>query len=207
MSNFHEVRFPTSVSLGSSGGPTRRTDIVTLANGFEERNAHWQHSRRRYEAGYGIKSLDDLNHVITFFEARLGQLYGFRWKDYSDYKSCLPSQTPSEMDQNIGTANGSTTVYQLRKQYTSGGTSYNRPINKPVNGSVVVAVDGALVTPTIDTTTGKITFDSPPSTNSIITAGFEFDVPVRFDTDSLDINLTNFDSGDIPSVPIMEVRV
>ena len=88
---FHDIRFPANLSFGSVGGPERRTEIVTLANGFEERNTPWAHSRRRYDAGLGLRSLDDVETLIAFFEARGGQLHGFRWKDWSDYKSCAPS--------------------------------------------------------------------------------------------------------------------
>ena len=104
--NFHEVRFPAALSVGSSGGPERRTEIVTLSNGFEERNSPWAHSRRRYDAGLGVRSLDDLAEVIAFFEARHGQLYGFRWKDWTDYKSCAPSAAPRRTDQVLGTGDG-----------------------------------------------------------------------------------------------------
>ncbi|MEO8245019.1 MAG: DUF2460 domain-containing protein, partial [bacterium] len=89
--NFHEIRFPTSLSFGSTGGPERRTDIVTLVNGYEHRNTAWAHSRRHYDAGVGIRTMDDVEAMIGFFEARRGQLYGFRWKDWTDYKSCPPS--------------------------------------------------------------------------------------------------------------------
>ena len=87
---FHEVRFPANLSFGSIGGPERRTDVVTLANGFEERNTPWAHSRRRYDAGIGMRSLDDIETLIAFFEARRGQMYAFRWKDWSDYRSGPP---------------------------------------------------------------------------------------------------------------------
>jgi uncharacterized protein (TIGR02217 family) len=87
---FYEVRFPTAIAFGSSGGPERKTEIVALASGFEERNAVWANSRRRYDAGYGVKSLDDVHTVIAFFEARMGRLHGFRFKDFSDFKSCAP---------------------------------------------------------------------------------------------------------------------
>src|SRR5579859_1035843 len=90
---FHEIRFPTQISFHSSGGPERKTEIVTLGSGFEERNAVWANSRRRYNAGYGVRSLDDLHAALAFFEARLGRLYGFRFKDWSDYKSCAPGAT------------------------------------------------------------------------------------------------------------------
>ena len=140
--NFHDVRFPAALSVGSSGGPERRTEIVTLSNGFEERNSPWAHSRRRYDAGLGVRSLDDLAEVVAFFEARHGQLYGFRWKDWADHKSCAPSAAPSALDQRIGTGDGTTTVFALGKRYASGPQTYRRPISKPVVGTVRVAVGG-----------------------------------------------------------------
>lgn len=117
---FHEIRFPANLSFGSVGGPERRTEIVTLANGFEERNTPWLHSRRRYDAGVGLRSLNDVEALIAFFEARAGQLHGFRWKDWSDYKSCVPSASPGSDDQVIGVGDGVTTVFQLQKTYVSG---------------------------------------------------------------------------------------
>ena len=121
--NFHEVRFPASLSFGSVGGPERYTDVVTLANGFEERNTPWQHSRRRYDAGLGLRSLDDIETLISFFEARRGQLYGFRWKDWADFKSCPNSDDVSYLDQILGTGDGETTDFALRKRYLSGEQS------------------------------------------------------------------------------------
>lgn len=207
MANFHDIRFPTDISFGSSGGPTRRTDIVTLANGFEERNALWQHSRRTYEAGYGVKSLATLEMVIAFFEARLGRLYGFRWKDYSDYKSCPNLLNPSAVDQSVGIGDGNTTIFTLNKTYASGGVNYTRPIQKPVAATVSIAINGVITTPIIAYDTGQVYFSSPPANGDVITAGFEFDVPVRFDTDNIDINISAFDAGEIPSIPIIEVRL
>lgn len=207
--NFHDVRFPTDIALGSTGGPERRTEIVALGSGFEERNSPWAHSRRRYDAGSGVKTLDDLHNVIAFFEARRGRLYGFRWKDRADFKSVAPSAAVSASDQAIGAGDGATVMFQLTKAYTSGGETYTRDIKKPVGGTVVVALDG---TPqgsgwSVDTATGIVTFDAAPAQGAAITAGFEFDVPVRFDTDRLDVNLANFNAGEIPSIPIVEVRV
>ena len=117
---FHEIRFPASLSFGSLGGPERRTEIVTLANGFEERNTPWAHSRRRYDAGMGLRSLDDVETLIAFFEARRGQLYGFRWKDWSDFKSGLPSREVDDGDQLIGIGDEEVSVYPLTKRYRSG---------------------------------------------------------------------------------------
>ena len=78
---FHEVRFPVDISLGSSGGPERSTEIVTLGSGHEQRNQRWSLSRRKFDAGYGVKGLDALHDVIAFFEARRGPLFGFRFRD------------------------------------------------------------------------------------------------------------------------------
>src|SRR6056297_2657263 len=114
---FHEVRFPASLSFGSIGGPERRTDVVTLANGFEERNTPWAHARRRYDAGLGLRSLDDVEGLIQFFEARRGQLHGFRWKDWADYKSGRASAPVGYDDQVIGRGDGVTRRFQLTKTY------------------------------------------------------------------------------------------
>ncbi len=208
--NFHEVRFPAALSMGSSGGPERRTEIVTLSNGFEERNSPWAHSRRRYDAGLGVRSLDDLAAVIAFFEARQGQLYGFRWKDWTDYRSCLPSAQPSAHDQEIGTGDGARTVFTLRKTYRSGPAAYERPVVKPVEGSVRVAVGGVELPPAafgVDHATGQVMLAEPAPAGAAITAGFEFDVPVRFDTDRITASLASLSAGEIPSIPVIEVRV
>ncbi|WP_375227424.1 phage distal tail protein, Rcc01695 family [Roseobacter sp. S98] len=208
---FHEVRFPVTLSFGSVGGPERRTDVVTISNGFEERNAPWAHSRRRYDAGVGMRSLDDVETMIAFFEARFGQLYAFRWKDWSDYRSRKPSEDITAADQQIGTGDGAVTAFSLTKTYQSGAHSYVRPITKPVAGTVRVAVDGTELAEgseyTVDTTSGVITFVAAPASGATVTAGFEFDVPVRFDTDSILTSVASFQAGEVPNVPIVEVRI
>jgi uncharacterized protein (TIGR02217 family) len=139
---FHEVRFPDTISRGARGGPERRTQIVELASGDEERNASWANSRRRYDVSYGIRRADDLAAVVAFFEARNGRLYGFRFRDWSDYKSGLPSNVSSPLDQPLGTGDGTTAAFQLVKRYTSGAQGWTRTITKPVSGSVRVALGG-----------------------------------------------------------------
>jgi len=208
---FHDVRFPTAISRGASGGPERRTEIVTLGSGREERNQRWSDSRRRYDAGYGVRGVDDLHAVIAFFEERRGRLHAFRWKDWSDYKSCPPLQTPAATDQEIGTGDGATAVFQLHKTYGASFAPWTRAITKPVAGTVLVSVDGLAqaegVDFTVDYAAGVITFASPPSDGAQITAGFEFDVAARFDTDRLAVSLEHFSHGDIPNIPIVEVRL
>ncbi len=205
---FHEIRFPDNISRGARGGPERRTQIVELASGDEERNSSWANSRRRYDAAYGVRRADDLAAVVAFFEARNGRLYGFRWKDWGDYKSCLPSGTPSVTDQVIGMGDGSTAAFQLVKAYSSGAQTWTRTITKPVAGTAVVALDGVTQASgwSVDTTSGQIIFATAPANSVTITAGFEFDVPVRFDTDKLDVTLDIERLGSITSIPLVEVR-
>ncbi|EKE43645.1 hypothetical protein OCGS_2377 [Oceaniovalibus guishaninsula JLT2003] len=208
---FHEVRFPVALSYGSAGGPERRTEIVALANGFEERNTPWAHSRRRYDAGGGLRSLDDVARLVAFFEARRGQLHGFRWKDWADHKSCGCGAVPGAGDQAIGTGDGTERRFRLVKRYGDGASDYLRPVTKPVAGSVRVAVAGVPQAEgadfTADPATGFVTFVRAPVAGAAITAGFEFDVPVRFDTDRLSVSVATFMAGEIPDVPVVEVRV
>jgi uncharacterized protein (TIGR02217 family) len=208
---FHEVRFPASLSFGSVGGPERRTEVVTLANGFEERNTPWAHSRRRYDAGLGMRSLDDVETLIAFFEARMGQMYGFRWKDWSDFKSAAASASATFEDQTIAQGDGVCAGFPLIKTYRSGPHAYARPITKPVSGTVHIGLGGDEmkegVDYEVDLDRGVITFQHPPERDVEITAGFEFDVPVRFDTDQIQTSVASFQAGSVPNVPIIEVRV
>jgi len=205
---FHEVRFPDDISRGARGGRERRTQVVELASGDEERNASWADSRRRYDAAYGIRRADDLAAVIAFFEARNGRLHGFRWKDWGDYRSGLPSTPVMPIDQTLGTGDGATTVFQLVKRYESGSQAWVRRIVKPVTGTVRVARGGveAVSGWSVDATTGVVTFATAPGAGVIVTAGFEFDVPVRFDTDRLDVTWDLDRLGSIASIPLVEVR-
>jgi uncharacterized protein (TIGR02217 family) len=209
--SFHEVRFPANLSLGSVGGPERRTEVVTLSNGYEERNTPWAHSRRRYDAGAGMRSLDDIAALVAFFEARSGMLHGFRWKDWTDWKSCVPSGLPAWDDQRIGTGDGVEVTFQLIKRYASGAQEYDRPIVKPVSGTVLAGVGGAErvagVDFEVDLATGRVTFAAPPEPGAAVTAGFEFDVPVRFDTDAIQVSVDAFHAGEVPAVPIVELRL
>jgi uncharacterized protein (TIGR02217 family) len=210
---FHEVRFPAGISLGATGGPERRTEIVVLGSGAEERNSRWADSRRSFNAGYGVKHVDDLHAVIAFFEERRGRLHGFRFKDWSDYKSCAPSEAVSALDQAIGTGDGVTAAFRLIKTYGSAYAPWARDIRKPVSGTVTVAFDGVVKTAgthfNVDHATGIVTFTGGniPPLDAAVTAGFEFDVPVRFDADKLEINLSLIEAGSIPNIPIVEIRL
>ena len=205
---FHPIRFPLDVALGARGGPERATDIVTLASGREERNSRWARSRRRYNAGYGVKSRADMQAVLAFFEERRGRFHSFLWRDALDQSSHGGDGTPTPLDQAIGTGDGTATTFQLVKIYGASFDPYVRPITKPVAGTIRVAADGSeLMTGfTVDTLTGIVTFAVAPGEDAAITAGFLFDVPVRFDTDRLDIELSSFDAADAPAIPLIEVN-
>jgi uncharacterized protein (TIGR02217 family) len=202
--SFHEVRLPARLAFGSTGGVERRTEVVTLASGFERRSTPWAHGRRRYLIGAGVRSLDDAAALVAFFEARRGRLFGFRFRDFADFKSCGPSGAVSPLDQALGEGDGARTRFALRKLY---GDLW-RPVSKPVEGSVRVAVDGVETTAfTVDIATGLVTLEAPPGEGAVVTAGFAFDTPVRFDADRIDVTLEGFDAGRIVAAPLVEVRI
>lgn len=207
--SFDEVQFPPKISYGSDGGPVRQTNIITLANGYESRNSTWAQSRHSYNVSYGIRTYNELHEVKTFFEARQGSLKGFRFKDWADFKSTAPQNAISATNQLLGEGDGVRTTFQLVKAYTSGPSTYLREIRKPVSGTVLVAKDGVLQGSgwTVNTTTGIITFSVAPASGVDITAGFEFDVPVRFDIDELSASLAAFKHGELADIILIEVRV
>lgn len=203
---FHDVRFPTAISFGSVGGPERRTEIVALSSGHEQRNSPWAHSRRRYDAGYGLRGIADIETVVAFFEARHGPLHAFRWRDPLDWRSCAAGGSITPTDQVLGVGDGATTSFSLIKSYASGEQSYSRTIDAPDADSLRVAVDG-VETSYASLSDGLVTLPSAPATGAAVTAGFSFDVPARFDSDGLSISLAAFGAGEIPSIPIIEVRL
>jgi uncharacterized protein (TIGR02217 family) len=206
MAEFHDVRFPVAVSFGATGGPEWRNEIVPLTSGFEQRNARWSQSRHHYDAGTGLRSLADLEEVMAFFEARRGSLHAFRFRDPFDHLSCRTGQKFTAADQLLGLGDGRNAVFPLMKHY--GG--YTRPITRVE--SARVAVSGVEQREGVDFTvgldTGKVIFrpDRVPGKDAKVSAGFCFDVPARFDTDRLTISIRSFNAGEIPSIPIVEVK-
>ena len=210
LSSFHDVRFPAAISFGATGGPERRNEIVQLTSGREKRNARFAQSRHHYDAGTGVRSLADLHDILDFFEARRGSLHAFRFRDPFDMKSCRPEQTPSALDQVLGTGDGTAVRFALVKHYGEGEDAYVRRISKPMAGSLKVAVAGVETTNfSFDEATSEVVFapGEIPSIGAVVTAGYEFDVPVRFDAERLSISLTAFKAGQIPSIPLVEVQL
>lgn len=212
MDSFHDIRFPVAVSFGATGGPERRVEIVALTSGRERRNLRLARSRRHFDAGTGVRSLADLYEILDFFEARRGSYHGFRFRDPFDMKSCAPDAKPSPEDQFLGVGDGSTAVFRLVKRYGKGADAYERPILKPVAETVRVAVGGteraAPAHFSVDSSNGVVTFtaDAVPAAGAAVTAGFEFDVPARFDAERIAVSLSAFRAGQIPSIPIVEIE-
>jgi uncharacterized protein (TIGR02217 family) len=198
---FVEVAFPSDIAYGSAGGPEYSTDIVITHGGHEQRNINWSQARARYNVAHGVKTQNQLDALIAFFRARKGRADGFRFKDWSDYKAVA---------QLIGTGNGSNKIFQLVKIYSSGGVIETRTITKPVSGSVNIYIGGVLqagAAYTLDPATGEITFVTAPANDALITADFEFDVPVRFDTDRLSATLDSYGVNSWNDIPLVEIRV
>lgn len=198
---FHDVQFPDDIAYGTRGGPGFKTDIVEVDSGAEERIARWSHARRRYDVAYGVRRHDQLSTLIDFYHAREGAANGFRFKDYSDFTTASNHRgAHTATDEVLGTGDGTTVAFQIVKRYSSGFQTYVRTIEKPVFGTTLVALDG---TPqasgwTVDTTTGVITFAVAPALNVQVTAGCEFDVPVRFEAstdDWLSIDYEDYSFG------------
>jgi uncharacterized protein (TIGR02217 family) len=206
MSAFHEVRLPLALAFGSSGGPEYATDVTRLASGVESRNARWAGSRRRWEVGGAPVKADAAHELVAFFEARRGRMHGFRFRDPVDWKSCTPARAPAATDQVLGIGDGETSAFQLAKRYASGGAFRDRTITKPVEGTVLAAIDGVPTTAfEVDWATGVVTFDTAPGEGAVLTAGFEFDVAVRFDADRLDMMLVGHDAVRLVRAPLVEI--
>ena len=195
MTDFHDVRFPLHLAFGTRGGPVRAVDILGLANGAEVRNARGQHSRRQYNAVAGLKSKEQAIELLYFFESRNGPLYGFRFRDPLDY----------EADSTLGLGDGTRTEFPFVKHYGTAPHVYTRRITKPVEGTIRVSVDGVETAVSVDHLRGVIQFQMAPDMDAVITASFEFDVPVRFASDALDIVLDDFGSTQIQDIPLIEI--
>lgn len=203
---FDNVAFPDSIAEGATGGPEFSTAIAIGSGGTEQRQANWSLPRRRFNVGTGLKDEADISVLLAFFIARAGRLRAFRFKDWSDYQ--MSRQT-------IGTTDGADATWQIAKSYTSGPTTVSRPITRPVSGTVRCWVNNVEITLgagagefQVNVATGVITLGSTlaATTGQAIEAACEFDVPARFDTDSLPLQLTAYQIGQWPDVPVLEIR-
>jgi len=205
--HFDDVPFPLDIGRKASVSPSFSTQTVETHSGHEQRSSDWADARMRFDAGPGIRSEADLAVLIAFFRARRGAARGFRFTDPYDHSSAAWGAAISPLDQHIGQGDGAASAFQLIKYYGEGGDPQVRRITRPVTGSVRVAVGGVeLVSGWQVGELGQIIFDTPPADGAIISAGFAFDVPVRFEQDSLDVGGETYAAGDVASVPLVEVR-
>ena len=200
MQAFHEVQFPPDISYGVTGGPEYSTDVVITGSGYEQRNINWSQARCKYQAAHGVKNENQMKRLLAFFRARRGKAYGFRFKDWLDYTGT---------GEIIGVGDGTMTTFQLIKTYTDdAGYTEVRKIRKPVAGTVKVYVDNVWQTTlSVNVTTGIVTFTTAPSQGVVITADYEFDVPVRFDTDHCPQSIKEWDLYSWDNIPLLEIRV
>ena len=200
MPSFHEIQFPPKIAYGASGGAQFNTTVTANLAGFEQRNINWNKSRGSWDISTGIKNKSDMDSVVAFFRARFGKAYGFRFKDWTDYQG---------VGQNIGTGNGTKTQFQIVKNYSSGSYGYVRDVRKPVSGTVKIYLNSVLQSSgySIDYTTGIVTFTTAPANTVLVNADFEFDVPVRFDTDTISVRTDSPGTYTWDSIAIVEIRI
>lgn len=216
MASFHDVRLDPGVSYGSRGGPSFKTIVSGLESGYEQRSASWDAPRRKWNIGHKLTDPAFLETLLSFFMARKGKLHGFRFKDWSDWfvgKTWVPGgpltdSTPMQ----IGVGNGVQSAFQLTKTYTSGTESVVRKITRPVSGTVKIFVNGSLRTEathyTVNYSTGVVTFTGgniPANGHAVAWIG-EFDIPARFNTDDMELDLEGLQHGRWPSIVVIELR-
>ncbi len=194
------VRLPEDVERGANGGPAWRTIVQTLSSGNEQRIQEWQEQRGAWQIGYGITTLALLQAVVDLFQAQKGRAFAFLFKDWSDFAGTAEATVPT-----VGDA--VETDFQMTRNYDTAVRSYARPITQTIDATVNVYIDTILQVSGFTLEAGGIIrFSSPPAGGEVITADFEFDVPVRFNQDNLNIDVEVFDKGSIPDISIIEVR-
>lgn len=214
--SFDEIRLPEDIERGARGGPEFNTSVQILASGHESRNQNWARALYQWDIGYGIQDREGYIRILSFFLARRGRARGFRFKDWTDY----------EVDNELfGVGDGVSNEYQLSKTYTDIQNAYTRDIVKPINGTIRIFNNGVEVPTTdytIDYITGIVTFlerdadamamppdpgATLPALNDLLSWTGEYDIPVRFNTDDLNINLEWLEAGAIPNILIRELRL
>ncbi|HEX7856708.1 MAG TPA: DUF2460 domain-containing protein [Sphingobium sp.] len=207
MQAFDDVAFPLSIGRKASVSPSFSTQTVETYSGREQRSSDWADARMRFDAGPGVRSEADLAALIAFFRARRGAARGFRFTDPYDHDSADWGEAVSPLDQRIGVGDGTETRFALVKYYGAGDDPQERRITRPVAGSVRVALNGVEAGEGWQLgALGEVQFETPPADGVIVTAGFAFDVPVRFEEDGLDINADTYAAGEVGSVPLVEIR-
>jgi uncharacterized protein (TIGR02217 family) len=198
---FCDERFPEDISLGAIGGPEYRTEILSAVSGLEYRFIRWGSSRARYNISYGIKTKEHMDQFIAFFRAKKGRAVGFRFKDWTDYKA---------ENQRLLVIDGSNKNFQIIKRYLSGEEEEVRVITKPVRDTLKIVNNNKILTSAdyeIDYNKGIISLLRPiEGSDKDLFATFEFDVPVRFDSDHLQILLEGRDLFSCKNISLVEIK-
>lgn len=206
MEAFDDVLYPFPLGRSTAVSPEFSTSITVTASGHERRNSLWSDARVHFDVGPGIRSEDELSELIAFFRARRGPAKGFRISDPFDHSSNAMTGAPTMLDQLLGIGDGFNADFQLIKSYGPGSNPQTRPITRPRSETLLVSIDG---TPSFDWVlgdSGLLKFSQAPAEGAEVHAGFLFDVPVRFAEDRIDISCVNFEAGEAPSVPLIELR-
>lgn len=202
INNFLEKRFPIDISYGSSGGPEYYTDVLSTTNGCEIRSSKIYTPKMKFNISTGIKNRQQMNDIIHFFRCCKGRKMGFRYKDWGDFYG--QNEKVKVIDQH---------TIQLIKTYNlDHDIIEERIITKPVQNTVIIQINNQVIPTTqlnINYITGRITLLNQiiNDSNSKITADFEFDVPVRFDTDYLPVTRENYNFYSLPNIELVEVKV
>lgn len=192
---FDDVRLPEDIERGARGGPEYLTTVISLASGREQRNQEWEYPLSSFNVGYGIRKRSDMEQVYSFFHARSGKARGFRFRNWLDYRVVA---TP------VASVAGDSNKRQLVRVFEDTINPQLRIVGYPVVSTLKVYVN-QVITDTYTLDGGVLTFPSDPGAD--VVASFEYDIPVRFDTDRLDTLLYNYNAGEQPSIQIVELRV
>ncbi|MGB3797889.1 MAG: DUF2460 domain-containing protein, partial [Alteraurantiacibacter sp.] len=206
LQSFDDVLYPLALGRDTAASPEFSTSISLTASGYERRNSQWSDARMHYDVGPGIRSEIELGILLEFFRARRGPARGFRLSDPFDFSSNSLTGSPTATDQQVGTGDGLTASFRLSKSYGHGADPQIRQITRPRGETILVSVNDVPTTNWTLGPGGRIIFSDAPVPGAIVRAGFLFDVPVRFSQDRLDISGSTFAAGEVPSVPLIEVR-
>lgn len=222
MSGFVDVYLPPDLrAYPWTSSPRWNTTITQVSSASEHRNQNWLNPLHSFKATGAVRCHAELEELLEHWMVMRGPLYSFPMQDPLDFASTKltkANKIPNVQgtDQQLGIGDGIQRVFQLTKKYTRGGLSYIRPIALPVLEATVVLVDahdpedsgsGGPYVVDVVRDTGQVIFDHPPEIGAIVTAGFLFDVPVRFlADDSFDRIVSAFQVDGFADLDFQEIR-
>lgn len=200
-------RLPEGIERGSQFGPTFRNVIQEAISGNEGRFAQWTKCRATGNVAFGLQNSSDpngdFNAIVAMWRAHFGSLLPFRFRDWSDYQA---------FDEPFASGDGITRAFQICKVYDPsykllgipGTLTYVRNITL-LDGTPSIKVNGVVTTALTISASGLVTFTTAPPAGQSLNWTGQFDVPVRFDTDQLEVVTNEADLTSIRSLPIKEV--